>query len=1257
MTDILQDAIDAELAEPRAKRAENGGGGQPSYPYPGKAAWNAAIDAELAEEATQPAQGPSEGAARAAAALSGKLPGAGQSKHYEVGQSPDDYEEFQENLTVPGPIGEALNAMGAGVAEAGFQTKDFVLGEPAQEDKSDFRQGVEAQREMRQEHQSFVYGLTEGVAQFATGMIGVGKITAPIRAAAKGKAALAAYEVGRGAAAGALVLDPHEERLSNLVQQFPDLQNPVTDYLAADPKDSAAEGRFKNALEGIGMDFALIGIFAASTRALRLGRAGKVEEANAALEEATSLSVQRDGPADEAAEDLAADAALGAELDEALVADLQATPTRAGDVGPGQAVDPLDAELEGALATDLRTLRPNDATLDAVGERAVAGALGDLTSAPARPGDAVVDRAAELAVATELNAKEIVEGFEADRRAIAAAGSREAAETAGHTFAKGGRTPDQLLYSEAGARELVDRTVEALRPQFDVARGGAVLSDARVRAMIGSRADLFGEDPDLLLGALRSQGEAAQTMAADMGASFLVANKLAHEVMDLAKRIRMGTTESLGMDEVKAGDRLRLLLAKQAEVVAAGRSMAANAGRTLRRARSDFKVTPEQLEAMKGYDPKVLAKLLEDADGNPAAIVALSNPSFLSRVVEEATFSMTNGLLWLYPTHVVNVTSNAYMTVARPTEKFIGALALGGRGTELRKRAVREYALTVGATMDALGAALKAFKQGDSTLAPHADEYFQQSRRTSTKPMEWKAIEGPMDLLENVVKSISYRNVFGLPTRALGTMDELFRTMRYHAVVKAKALSEADARGLSGKERDDFVQEQFAGSFDEAGRGLDVEALRESSVTTFQQELDYETHFGAIGKSVSDFRAAVPATAFILPFVKTPVNVLRYAWKMTPGLNLLQKEYTQALRGAKGDEAKAHAIGQMSLGALALSAAASLTLAGKLTGGGPRDLTTRKEMEATGWRPYSIVLEGDDGARTYFPLGRFDPVGMAMSIAADLVEMQQINANAKDVEKGLGAVALAVARNFSDKTFFQSLTQFFRAASDPERHLAKQAGTMARAILPASSLIRGTNPDPYLRDARGLLDTILKDLPGYSETLPPVRTALGEPVLKRIGVTTDDTADFVEAENNRIALETGWGLTPPSPRRKGVDLRETTLENGRQAFDYFQELSGTIKLGGLTLKERLRQVIESNAYQRLPDGAKDVRGTKVAALAKILSGYREAAFATVLRESPLLKEAVQERQRKVLDAYKENRAREQTGKEGTAEALLEKLGH
>jgi|11_taG_2_1085331.scaffolds.fasta_scaffold01858_3 hypothetical protein len=116
--------------------------------------------------------------------------------------------------------------------------------------------------------------LIEGLTQFAVpfGIIGKGISVAGKAARAgqlTGVAGKTAKAVTKGAKPGQftdlswkgylgaemasdfVAFDGQEERLSNLIQQFPELQNPITEYLAADPDDNEAMGRVKNVLEGV----------------------------------------------------------------------------------------------------------------------------------------------------------------------------------------------------------------------------------------------------------------------------------------------------------------------------------------------------------------------------------------------------------------------------------------------------------------------------------------------------------------------------------------------------------------------------------------------------------------------------------------------------------------------------------------------------------------------------------------------------------------------------------------------------------------------------------------------------------------------------------------------------------------------------------------------------------------------------------------------------------------------------------------------
>lgn len=120
----------------------------------------------------------------------------------------------------------------------------------------------------------------EPITQFALGFALTRKFTGGTGVAAS---------MGQGAVADFISFDAHEERLSNLLTQFnnPILDNAVTRYLAADPSDSQAEGRFKNVLEGMGLG-AAVEILFRGARGLRNARRARAAGDVAAAERAVT---------------------------------------------------------------------------------------------------------------------------------------------------------------------------------------------------------------------------------------------------------------------------------------------------------------------------------------------------------------------------------------------------------------------------------------------------------------------------------------------------------------------------------------------------------------------------------------------------------------------------------------------------------------------------------------------------------------------------------------------------------------------------------------------------------------------------------------------------------------------------------------------------------------------------------------------------------------------------------------------------------
>ncbi|MDP2206980.1 MAG: hypothetical protein Q8K65_11820 [Alphaproteobacteria bacterium] len=105
--------------------------------------------------------------------------------------------------------------------------------------------------------------IVETISQFLVGFKGADKII---------KGGSAAANIAKGAVADLLAFDKHEERLSNVIESVPALQNPVTEFLAADPEDGAAEATFKQAVEGLALGGIGEGLFR-GVAALKRGKA------------------------------------------------------------------------------------------------------------------------------------------------------------------------------------------------------------------------------------------------------------------------------------------------------------------------------------------------------------------------------------------------------------------------------------------------------------------------------------------------------------------------------------------------------------------------------------------------------------------------------------------------------------------------------------------------------------------------------------------------------------------------------------------------------------------------------------------------------------------------------------------------------------------------------------------------------------------------------------------------------------------------
>jgi hypothetical protein len=100
------------------------------------------------------------------------------------------------------------------------------------------------------------------ISQFVTGFVGAGKALKAANLLQKGgKTVKITKNIAQGALGDMIAFNAQEKRLSNVIQEVPQLQNPVTEFLEADPTDNKAEAKFKQAVEGLALGSLGEGLF------------------------------------------------------------------------------------------------------------------------------------------------------------------------------------------------------------------------------------------------------------------------------------------------------------------------------------------------------------------------------------------------------------------------------------------------------------------------------------------------------------------------------------------------------------------------------------------------------------------------------------------------------------------------------------------------------------------------------------------------------------------------------------------------------------------------------------------------------------------------------------------------------------------------------------------------------------------------------------------------------------------------------------
>ncbi|WNJ91764.1 hypothetical protein [Bosea sp. 685] len=1064
--------------------------------------------------------------------------------------------------------------------------------------------------------ESVTGGLVKEVSQFATGYFLAGRF---MKTAGMVAAPTVGGTVAQGAGKGALTdmfsFDPHEERLSNFIEQHTSLRDPITQYLAARPEDSEAAGRLKNAAEGLGLGMVAEGLLLS----LRLTKAVRAGDRAEALKVADEMEIKGHEPEVDLLKDKA--------------------PER-----PEEAVQPLNDNKQGPNATpDSPAVAPPKDSAEGAAKLSepdptVKGPVNDNTVREAPP----------------------IKVDEAKLRESVNTAITEQAFGQGRNLS-GIRT--DLIENGEDLLAIMSATQRVYKEEIGKMVGGnadGVLTHAEIRRQADELSDIVGTNSSALIERI---GKTAGTLE-DLPSTMLmyrdVLTTAYSKLLDVAKIYHDplgGVGPFANRAEVTAA------FIKNYEIAANIQGMYRGQQTQIARTMSAMKITAKErvgaladldLENMRGQGEDRLRAMAGDIIGgayepgggiNMKAVSKSIRGGFAENAVNALISFRVNGMLSGLTTQSVNFASSTMAAALRPAEKMIaGSLRFGtAEGRAQMGEAAIQYGTMIASVKDGISSAAKAFRLGEPILDPGRARIEVQPSRLPSMTFD---IKNPV--VAQIADAVG--GVVNLPGRMMMSMDEFVKQVSYLGEVRAQAYREAYHEGAwrSGdfKSFGELVSRRLDESTDDMGRALNSNALEYARESTFTKDLKAATHFGkpTMGETLQVAAGNHPALRIVMPFIRTPTNLLRFAWDRTPGLNIARKEFYDQLTGARGAQAQADAGAKMAMGGLLWGSAVGYAVEGRITGSGPTKPEQRAALLATGWKPYSLRSTNADGSVQYDSFARFDPFAMFLGMVGDYHELSGQMSDT-DMWDMAGKGLVTTVKQLSSKSYLQGLTDFLDALSNPEWKAEKLAKSLAGSFVP--SVLTKMSGDPYQREARSVMDAVKKRLPGYSEDLDPIRNILGEPVtpvptlgpswLSPIASDTHKgglqptTAawkatpnDDVKDELARLSLVGDKGFTPAAQVQHNVDLLEHRSPiTEKTAYDRYVQLTGEVTMGGRTLAQELEHIIRSPTYKsRLTDGDEEYDGSRIGLVKEIIGGYRLMAFEALQKEIPELRVAV-----------------------------------
>ncbi|MBN9565207.1 MAG: hypothetical protein J0G29_03810 [Alphaproteobacteria bacterium] len=1134
--------------------------------------------------------------------------------------------------------------------------------------------------------QTVTGNLVSDVAQFALpftwALKGMKSLNVLSRVAQKNPAMIAA---GAGFIADSIAFDPYEERLCNLVSDHgPELTKPIFDALKADKLDSEVEARLKRGVEGL----ALGGLTSGVIKLVQKMRWIKTHK------ERTSQTLGETYESDSGILNAASDLSYwsGHMADESLVQKIILE--TAGSASHPDHFAALK-ELTQQHNSEVMSPEVSQSFMAKASERWVSilqsRAWGDLPEAAKQDLESLFLKSEQDHWPESLNqaieADKLKRGVTTEAKVSNNLGQEvlglETSPVAHSVITDSGETLLSLQthhvqafkealanFDEETASRVIGRginfaniassddTIKVMKTLQDLMADGINEATGNVRSWADTNkiAGIIGSSPENVTSSLNTLFNSSKLMDSQLRVSGIYLQSLFETLRREAVKIDLGEA---GAEQIANFIRLKTLTGETFKMYQGVKSNIARSLNTLKMPFYGKELSEKQLteifDAQGGVtNIRSLAKTFASCPSNEE-LAKLVKPSFYEKSRDAVLEYFMNSVLSGPSTHAVNILSTAAHTLWQPLERFTAGLIMADKdmlleGTYLTrgifdslKDIVRWTALgscrhadETFAHANPLQGAAKAFMADRNLINRHSINDVARPKAISAERFGLLPAESIMKALEenNYAEAIRSSMIHGLdylgkainlPGRFLLAEDEFFKIINYRSSIRALAAKEVRLANQIGQQTDGLYESILANP--KQYGNLHEKAL------AFADEVSFTTPLaeGTLSHTLNQMAHKHPGLRFIVPFIRTPANILKFAHHRTPGLNLLSKQYRQELT-SNDPMVQKQALGKLFGGWILWATAFSLAEDGVVTGGVPKG--KGEALRNTGKLPYSFAFQEEGGETKYVQFSKLDPFGMFFGLAVDL---HHIFHELPDAEKENLATAslIAISQNINTRGYLVGLTNLLNALSDGNRYGQRFAANYLATLVPNAVKQHRKEVDPIQRltpknpfeDLESLISFYKSQLPGYSKELPARLNLFGEEVtypsplgqglLKGIA-TLKSNQDLVAEEMFRLKMSG----RPPMDEIGGVLLSS-------------EEYHNYIKLcakpsSNMDLKKVLSTIMSSASYQHMPEGDESVEGHKQHAIKSVIQLYRKLGQAKLLEQYPELNVKVLEQRKKKI---------------------------